>query len=67
MKRVFILIFFLTSSIVTTLAQNNQQVGEVPVAKPVAKGIWVYLGKNIPKNFHYVVERKKKAPSVLKK
>mgnify|MGYP003462038539 CR=1 FL=1 len=52
MKRVFILIFFLTGSIVTTLAQNNQQVGEVPVAKPVAKGIWVYLGKNIPKNFH---------------
>ena len=67
MKRVFILIFFLTGSIVTTLAQNNQQVGEVPVAKPVAKGIWVYLGKNIPKNFHYVIERKKEGAQRFEK
>lgn len=59
MKRKLILILFLTIYIFPAIAQSNQQPGASPIAKPVAKGIWIYLGKTLPKNFHYVVERKK--------
>lgn len=41
------------------LAQGNGQPGDMPVAKPVPQGVWVYLGNQLPKNWHYQIERKK--------
>ncbi|MBX3240704.1 MAG: hypothetical protein KIT80_00290 [Chitinophagaceae bacterium] len=44
------------------LLENNasaQLPGDVPVAKPVSQGIWVFLGKSIPKNMTYQIERRK--------
>lgn len=58
MKRSLILILLSYLLNGTVLAQGNNA-GEMPVAVPVAKGVWVYLGNTIPRNMHYVIERSK--------
>ena len=38
---------------------SGQRSNALPVAVPVPDGVWVYLGNDLPKNFIYVIERKK--------
>ncbi len=59
MKRKLILSFLLAICILPASAQEVTQAGDQPVAKPVVQGIWIYLGRHLPKNFNYIVERKK--------
>ncbi|HRB30560.1 MAG TPA: hypothetical protein PK872_03515 [Ferruginibacter sp.] len=59
MKR-FIFLWLLSICILPgAMAQDNGQPGDLPVAKPVSQGVWVYLGNRLPKNMHYQIERKK--------
>lgn len=57
MKRFFL--SFILICAITGIATAQDNAGDVPVAVPVAKGAWIYLGKNIPKNMHYQIERSK--------
>jgi len=58
MKRFILVLFLCNIHTLDTEAQNNNP-GALPVAVPVAQGIWVYLGNKFPKNMHYQVERSK--------
>lgn len=40
-------------------ATFGQSRKSLPVAVPVSDGVWIYLGNALPKDFTYVVERKK--------
>ncbi len=55
MKRLStILILIFTMSIGLAYSQND----DMPVAKPVTEGVFIFLGKTIPKGMKYQVERK---------
>lgn len=58
MKRFFLSFIFCCTIISIAVAQDSN-VGDVPVAVPVSQGVWVYLGKTVPKNMQYKVERSK--------
>lgn len=51
--------FFLVVFLLIDNRIAAQTPGDVPVAKPVPTGVWVYLGKTIPKHMTYQVERKR--------
>ncbi|MCC7525231.1 MAG: hypothetical protein IT250_10440 [Chitinophagaceae bacterium] len=58
MKQLFFLILLCSILSTDIIAQDNRA-GEVPVAVPLEKGVWVYFGQQLPKNMQYQVERKK--------
>lgn len=58
MKRILVLWSFFSFTACYVFAQDNGA-GDVPVAVPVSHGVWVYLGKTVPKNMQYKVERSK--------
>lgn len=54
-KMVSLGIFF-SFFLATTFGQSRKS---LPVAVPVSDGMWIYLGNELPKNFTYIIERKK--------
>lgn len=58
MKKIILTIFFAAGLILAAAAQNTNR-ADAPVAIPVAKGVLVFLGKKLPKNMQYHIERSK--------
>ena len=67
MKRLFLLGLLFYIVLLPAYAQDNGQSGDSPIAKPVAHGIWIYLGNRLPKNMEYQIERKKQGSEKYKK
>lgn len=53
------LLFLIGAFLLLKNQVSAQTPGDVPVAKPVAQGVWVFLGKTIPRHMTYQIERKK--------
>ncbi len=56
LKKIFCLFFF--AGISNALFAQSGREGTLPVARASEKGVWIYLGNVVPKNFSYTVERK---------
>jgi len=58
-----IIIVSVLSAVTIQLPAQSKKAGSEPVAASAEKGILIYLGNSIPKNFSYTIERKAKNAS----